>query len=91
MYNLQKVHYVLFATSNLLTLFNKSLALRCENHTKHINKSLGEMEKFSNVTVDYNAISTVLQRSEGADYYKNISVSTSRLPCIVFSAGCRLR
>jgi hypothetical protein len=28
---------------------------------------------------------------EGVDYYKNISISTSRIPCFVFSAGCRLR
>jgi hypothetical protein len=46
MYNLQKVHFVLFANRNLLTLFNKALALHCENHTKHINKSSEIMEEF---------------------------------------------
>jgi hypothetical protein len=74
-----------------MTLFNKFWAPRCEHHTKYINKSLGEMEEFLNVTVAYNMISTVLQRSEVADYYKNISVSTSRILCFVFSAGCQLR
>lgn len=70
------MHYVLLAKSNLLTMFNKSLAPRCKNHTKNINKSLGEMDEFFNITVRYNTISTVLRSSEGADYYNNISIST---------------
>jgi hypothetical protein len=53
MFNLQKVRYVLFASSSLFTLFNKSLALRCKNRMEHVDKSLEETEEFVNVTVRY--------------------------------------
>ena len=53
MYNLQKMRYVLFASSILFTLFNKSLALRYKNQMKHTYKSLEEIEEFLNVAVRY--------------------------------------